>query len=210
MSATTLHRLGPHALVKAAGRTTLQEFLALYGDAQLLLIRIDDLGGELAMGLDMAERSAAGSIRPKLNVLGFHTVASEAGLDGRMDPPESTFVVRDLTRLLSAYTYFAVPLRKRVSDAAYMDRIAVGRARNKDVVLRHRSVSKFHAWFEVDSSGRYCVADAGSKNGTRHNREVLVSRELRVVNPGDVVSIGSVETVLCPPEVLWAFVHQAE
>ena len=66
--------------------------------------------------------------------------------------------------------YFAVPVRKRDdSDALFMGRISIGRARNKDIVLRHSSVSKFHAWFEADDSENLHLCDAGSTNLTHVN-----------------------------------------
>jgi predicted component of type VI protein secretion system len=84
-----------------------------------------------------------------------------------------------------------------------MDRISVGRARNKDIVLRHQSVSKFHCWFEVDDVGAFYVTDAGSKNATKVNTKTLKARERTHVEPGDVIRFGSVESILCSPRVLW-------
>jgi pSer/pThr/pTyr-binding forkhead associated (FHA) protein len=85
-----------------------------------------------------------------------------------------------------------------------MDRISVGRARNKDIVLRHQSVSKFHCWFEVDDAGAFYVTDAGSKNATKVNANSLKARERTRVEPGDVIRFGSVEAIMCAPRVLWA------
>ncbi len=44
-----------------------------------------------------------------------------------------------------------IALEKR-DDASgpFPSRVSIGRARNADIVLRHESVSKFHAWFERD------------------------------------------------------------
>jgi pSer/pThr/pTyr-binding forkhead associated (FHA) protein len=64
-------------------------------------------------------------------------------------------------------------------------------------------VSKFHAWFERDASGIWCVADAGSKNGTRANAADVAVRELAKVKPGDVLRFGSVEVMLCSADSLW-------
>jgi pSer/pThr/pTyr-binding forkhead associated (FHA) protein len=107
--------------------------------------------------------------------------------------------------LLEKDRYFGVPLRKRKSaEALYPDRISVGRATNKDIVLRHQSVSKFHAWFEIDSEGCFYVADAGSKNLTRINGYAIVAHDPSPVEAGDSLCFGSVEAVLCSPRALWA------
>jgi pSer/pThr/pTyr-binding forkhead associated (FHA) protein len=111
-------------------------------------------------------------------------------------------------RLFERHPHFALQLRKRAGDA-YADRISVGRARNKDVVLREESVSKFHAWFEMDEEGRFYLADAGSANGTRVAGRLLVPRELSPVAMGAVIEFGGVRATLCPGELLWRAFHQA-
>jgi hypothetical protein len=133
----------------------------------------------------------------------FHTLVqtpSEQPIVARSDvAPEA-----ELARRLADGGHFIVPLRKRRGgDALYMDRISVGRARNKDIVLRHQSVSKFHCWFDVDDNGAFHVTDAGSKNATKVNTATLPARERTRVEPGDVIRFGSVEAVLCSPRVLW-------
>src|SRR5256885_3825594 len=101
-----------------------------------------------------------------------------------------------LVAQLEQASHFAVPLRKRSNaDTAYMERISIGRALNKDIVLRHASVSKFHGWFEVDEMGGLHVADAGSKNSTRVNGKQLAPRELTRVGPGGAIRFGSVQAI---------------
>ena len=46
-------------------------------------------------------------------------------------------------------------------------RILVGRAANNDIVFRHESVSKLHAYFETDKERILRLHDAKSANGTR-------------------------------------------
>lgn len=102
-----------------------------------------------------------------------------------------------------------MPLQKRdEGDAAFMDRISVGRAQNKDIVLRHPSVSKFHAWFEVDASQSVRVFDSGSTNRTQVNRRPIEPRTSVAVATGDLVQFGAVETVMCSPEMLWWCVNR--
>lgn len=135
----------------------------------------------------------------------FHTVVST-----RQDSPNAQTRTRPedpdaLVQLLREGHYFAIPLCKREeSDAMSSDRISVGRARNKDLVLRHASVSKFHAWFHTEPNGEFRLTDAGSKNLTRVNGEPLPPREQKRIEPGDRLRFGSVECAVCSAEVLWS------
>jgi pSer/pThr/pTyr-binding forkhead associated (FHA) protein len=94
-------------------------------------------------------------------------------------------------------------------DTAYKDRISVGRARNKDIVLRHPSVSKFHGWFEVDERGMAYFTDDDSKNRTRVNGMLLFPRERSQIQSGDTIRFGSVEAILCAPLVFYKAVRTA-
>jgi hypothetical protein len=136
-----------------------------------------------------------------LNVLGFHTVVAD--VNTAMPGFDKDVNASALRRRLAQSQHFAITIEKRVQTATYMERISVGRARNQDIVLRHPSVSKFHAWFERDATGALRVADSGSKNGTRVNQDESSRRELTKVNPGDTIRFGSVETLICSPETLW-------
>jgi hypothetical protein len=191
--------LSPSELVEAATTRSLTSFLALYGDSPLLLVRIGEGDSELAIGLTShRDGSGAAAAEP----MQFHTVVST-----REDAPHARTRPEDpaaLVQLLQQAHYFSVPLRKREeSDAMSSDRISVGRARNKDLVLRHASVSKFHAWFDTEPGGEFRLTDAGSKNLTRVNGEPLPPREQKRIEPGDRIRFGSVECAVCSAEVLW-------
>ena len=180
------------------------EFTAAYGDANFLLVKLDDPTGELEAGL-AAQQTSQSRTGSNLNVLGFHTVVADLNETPRAMPKDDPagVGVAELRRRLTQARHFAITLEKRVHDGSYQDRVSVGRARNKDIVLRHPSVSKFHAWFERDGSGNWCVADAGSKNGTRANSSDVAARELAKVKPGDLLRFGSVEVMLCSADSLW-------
>jgi hypothetical protein len=46
--------------------------------------------------------------------------------------------------------------------------ISIGRASVNDLVLPHRSISRFHAYFQHETqSARWALADAASRNGTQ-------------------------------------------
>jgi pSer/pThr/pTyr-binding forkhead associated (FHA) protein len=88
-----------------------------------------------------------------------------------------------------------------------VDRISVGRAHNNDIVLRHSSVSKFHAWLECDEGRVFYVGDAKSKNGTKVNGEA-VAGELHRLAAGDEIRFGQVVTTICPPDLFWDVVAE--
>lgn len=78
-------------------------------------------------------------------------------------------------------------------------RITVGRASNNDIIIRHPSVSKVHAFFETarrrpgDDELRFHLVDPGSSNGTRVNGELLSRDQGRDVRAGTRLFFGEVE-----------------
>lgn len=98
---------------------------------------------------------------------------------------------------------------------SWVGKISVGRALNNDIVLRHESVSKLHAYFfeatrdvaeEVEEikggirqeAGKLMLVDADSANGTVLNGRKLSSRvdEGEVVSVGDEILFGEVDCVV--------------
>jgi len=81
-----------------------------------------------------------------------------------------------------------IPVTKRPGNA-FPEMINVGRAQNNDIVLPFTSVSKFHAYFERDSStGGFRLTDADSTNGSFVNQEQLKPDVPSSLREGDVVS----------------------
>ena len=177
--------------------------MSRHGDTQLLLVRIPEGDTELEVGLGAAAPNA-GSVRP--GPFPFRTGVqspprawrSESEKARREDPAA-------LWLLIETHPYFAVPVRKRAdSDALFMGRVSIGRALNKDIVLRHSTISKFHAWFEADESANLHLFDAGSTNLTHVNGQPIEARARTVVEPGDAIRFGAIETVVCSPGTFWA------
>jgi hypothetical protein len=210
----TLQNLAPAAFVREATELDLRAFLKRHGDAPLLLVRLPEDDTEIELGLKanlalrgLEEALTSGTGRPAdskpfpfRTTLTFRVVTNESRgwQESVGDEPVS------LLQLIDKNPYFAVSMRKReTSDALFMGRISVGRAQNKDIVLRHSSVSKFHAWFEVDQTDCVYVSDAGSMNRTRINGRLIEPRTPTAVAPGDAIQFGAVVTVLCSPETLW-------
>jgi hypothetical protein len=197
-----LQNLAPETLVEQVTTSDLRDFVESYGDALLLLVRIPEGETELELGLN-AHAGATRSARPRpLPFRTTHQAAPSEPRGSRDAPGESPAGVR---RLLEEHSWFAVPLLKREgSSVLFSDRISVGRAQNKDIMLRHVSISKFHAWFEMDESKTLYVCDWGSTNLTYVNGRPVEPRTAMAIGGGDAIRFGVVETVLCAPETLWA------
>ena len=173
--------------------------------APLLLVAVEDPESELATALRDAPKTGGARIEP---TMGFETLSSSQGAidlrvkNARLARPPFT-AAQVLLRLIRSH-HAAAPLRKRAgAGKAFSERISVGRARNNDVVLRHESVSKFHAWLRRDDNDVFYVADAGSRNGSFVNGEAIEGGAPVALTAGDALRFGNVEAVLCPVELLW-------
>jgi FHA domain len=203
-----LKKLAPMELAHDAMTLDLMGFVTLYGDAPLLLVRVDDGDEELELGLS-ATVPTTGTARSTIaEPLPFRTALQEAPGPPRASSKGGREEPETLRRLFERHTYFGVSVRKRGdSDALFMDRVSIGRARNKDIVLRHATISKFHAWFELSDADTMLVCDAGSTNLTYLNERHLEPRVRTAVEPGDVIRFGSVVTILTSATALWASFH---
>jgi hypothetical protein len=89
-----------------------------------------------------------------------------------------------------ALTSWVYPLRSSVHV------ITLGRARDSDVVIPDRSVSRRHALVKRESDGRLWVLDAGSSNGTSINGRNVLTRGAgppSPLAPGDTLRLGRME-----------------
>lgn len=220
MSAPNLAHWKPSELMASLRHQSLEAFVAKCETPYLLLIKLDDPQSELALGLAAGEPHEQGR-----DGLGFRTVQRNISsvmesIEAAKKAKDHSLTVRGMSNLsqrmahagsagglapeLLRATYHVLPLRKR-SEAAFLRSVSVGRARNHDIVLRHRSVSKFHGSIELEDDGRLFVRDANSSNHTFVNgRQVTERAEL---HPGDTIQFGSVEAYLCTTESLWKTIH---
>lgn len=162
-------------------------------------------------------RDAFASRHPELFLLVF---ASE--VDGvPSDPPlapdagssSAPFTFRTFTGCAnesSAATELreVIPVTKRESNP-YPERVSVGRARNCDVVLRNRSVSKLHAHFRHTGGSQFELVDLGSYNGTWLNGAQLQAHAGEIVSSGDELVFGSVPAQLVNAETLYDMLRSA-
>lgn len=208
MAGNLIDHLQPADLIHEWRSCSRAQLQAREGDTPMLLVKLDGEGRDLAQSLAAASTVRGEQLQPTRDSIGFRTVAAagpavQAMASGAEDREE-------LERRLRKSTHFVVPLKKRKgADRPFAERIFVGRAYSNDVVLRHRSVSKTHVWFECDSEGRFVLADAGSKNGTQLNGEPLNPRETRVLEQGDRVTFGKIESTYTQPATLWEIIRTA-
>lgn len=199
MPAAPTRSLEPSSLVSLAWANAKDAFVARV-EAPLLLVRLDEPAAELAETL----RGIAANDPPGTRLeptIGFET-RSEVDDKRRTSPRPQTFGASQLAVRLMRGPHFAVPIRKRPeAGKAFSERVSVGRARNNDVVLRHGSVSKFHAWLRCDEDGYFYVGDAASRNGTLANGDAVHAPHR--LAPGDEVTFGAITAVFCPAETLW-------
>lgn len=118
----------------------------------------------------------------------FHTALIQ-------DPTAQTeaMLAKDAAELLANNRLYLVAKTPR---NPWNSKITIGRASNNDVILRHASVSKLHAFFEVRGATPTTLVDAGSANGTVVNGFDAPADEPVAVEPGSLLRVGDVECEL--------------
>jgi hypothetical protein len=194
------------SLVKSHGRAGFSRAVG----APLLLVRLDDPSGDLALMLEAALEAAptTDGWRPEVT-MGYETVIGSVKNMVKTssltaEKTRTAFTPAELHQMLLRAPHFAVALQKRKGAAnIFSDKITVGRARTNDVVLRHFSVSKFQAWFKCDDEDRFYVCDAKSTNPTFLNGAQVSRTSPVAVTAGDTLRFGDVVTVFSTAELLW-------
>ena len=82
-------------------------------------------------------------------------------------------------------------------DHELTEAVTVGRASDNVLPIDDASVSSYHAKIEPEGDS-YKLTDLGSTNGTRLNGAVVNEGEVHVLNPGDKIRFGKVDTVFDP------------
>ncbi len=207
----------PRELVLEAGQQSFEAFLAGCEARFFLLILLDEPNSELATGLLALEASR---LAGETDGLAFRTVVRD--LDSFQEKSPASNSTQKLPRVMMSQfpekgridrippemlrqPCHIVPIMKRAEGGSFLQHVSVGRARNHDIVLRHRSVSKFHAWFEIHDASRLLVKDQESRNHTFVDGQQVNNRV--EVFAGQTVRFGSVEARICTPESLWAALH---
>lgn len=124
----------------------------------------------------------------------LHSGVQELGPDGAPAHGFSTQAVSRDARALELATGLAMrpfllvtPIVKR-PDAAFPERIGVGRTRNTDICFPHPKISKFHAYFSKAEDGTIAVVDVDSKNGTFVDKSPILPRQPYTLNDRTIIS----------------------
>lgn len=82
---------------------------------------------------------------------------------------------------------------EKSKENAFQRRITVGRTGNNDIVLDDTSVSRFHAYLQLDERQQWTITDAGSRNGSFVlGRRIAAKTPVALAN-GNPVRIGAVQ-----------------
>ncbi len=177
----------------------------------VLLIDVGAKPSEVHDGLMASSPFSDGALIAPGDGLGFATSATirlPSSASQFTGVPVASTILSLLTRLSNS-AYFICPFRKRESPTPGLtERFNVGRARNNDIVLRHSSVSKLHAFFQRDSKGTLFVTDVGSTNLTRVNGAPIAASTAVPLETGTELRFGQVSGLLCDTRVLHALIEQ--
>jgi hypothetical protein len=79
--------------------------------------------------------------------------------------------------------------------------ISLGRASVNDVVLPHKSISRFHAYLQHEpTSDRWAVADAASRNGTFADGVPLKANVPALLGGANRLRVGNLDLTFLSPE----------
>jgi hypothetical protein len=201
--ATAQHHLLPQRLMQAIVHTPETTFVQAHRDSHYLAVATGGDTPELIEGLELLR----GEIKPArpMSIMAFKTNAGARGIAMGSLRPSTT--LRPIDALATGH-FHVVEVGKRCDlDGAFPERISVGRAANKDIVLRHQSVSKFHGWFELDGAMRLYFVDAGSTNHTVIRNKQLMARVREPVPPGTTIRFGSIDTIVVDAACIWNAYH---
>jgi hypothetical protein len=87
--------------------------------------------------------------------------------------------------------------------------ISVGRSASNDVVIPYEPITRFHALFTQDATGRFFVLDAGSKNGTFVNDRPAPEKgrgEPLEIQSGASIRLGPLSFTFLSAAAFYAFV----
>jgi hypothetical protein len=130
--------------------------------------------------------------------------ARSASTDGEAEPLEfQTSIADPASGKLGMVAGLEVREIVKSARSPYADRISIGRARNCDVVVRDKSISKLHAHFLVRADGSLGLVDLDSQNGTTLNNRRLSPNTPVPVGSGDSIAFGNVTGRLMDARLLY-------
>lgn len=202
--------LKPWSLLSRVFESSEAAFVAWVGELRMVCVRLPPRYTELEEGLaEIADAPMAT----------WHAGSGRTGMGTVMAPISDAFLraaasadrersdgsPRRIRERLAEGPFWVTPLAKR--QVFSLERLRIGRSAENDLVLRHASVSKSHAFIEYDDRDLFYVCDEGSTNGTQINGRTLASGELEVLEAGDTLRFGDVECILIEASVFWRALH---
>lgn len=194
--------LSPPQLVRASVYLSEPAFAQAYGAAPILAIGVPPGHEAMTAGLDFMVGGAGMEAAAKdLGRNDLHTSLLEQR-ETLQSPPETLDLAGLVRRLASAHRHLVWVARRPTSTASRGNRIWLGRALSADIILRHSSISKFHA-YAAREEGKWQLVDAESKNVTLLNGTRLTPRRRTTLLLGDQLSFGSIEALFLDAATLW-------
>jgi hypothetical protein len=100
---------------------------------------------------------------------------------------------------------FKVIAVKSSGASPFSDTVSLGRGPENDVVLRHPTVSKVHAFFSEIEPGVWTLSDQGSTNGTWVGGVRLKANDPRKLGPNEMLGFGQCHAAFKATGALWQF-----
>jgi hypothetical protein len=202
--------LKPWSLLSRVFESSEAAFVAWVGELRMICVRLPPHYTELEEGLAELADAPLATWHAGSGRTGIGTVVapiSEAFLRAAAsaDRVRTDGSPRRIRERLAEGPYWVAPLAKR--QVFSLERLRIGRSADNDLVLRHASVSKNHAFIEYDDRALFYVCDEGSTNGTQINGRTLTPGELEVLEAGDTLRFGDVECLLIDAAVFWQALH---
>jgi hypothetical protein len=119
--------------------------------------------------------------------IGLQTTAIDTGSAGRLWIQMAELQKRGKRFRSDGIVRFVFAVAKREGPAS-SGPVTVGRTQTNDVCLPDERISKLHAYFDVSTTGRMTLVDAGSRNRTYVNGVALEGRQEAIVRSGDRIS----------------------
>ncbi|GIW22686.1 MAG: hypothetical protein KatS3mg068_1693 [Candidatus Sericytochromatia bacterium] len=82
-------------------------------------------------------------------------------------------------------------------------KITIGRASIHDIIIKKRTISKFHAYFQIDESNNYYLVDNNSTNGTKVNDKEISSNNFILIKDSDKITFSNISFVFYNPNTLY-------
>ena len=96
-------------------------------------------------------------------------------------------------------------VRKR-PNAAFQERVGIGRTANNDIVLPYPGVSKYHAYLTRTKEG-WALNDASSRNGTFAGADRVAPGEPRDLDDEELIRVGPHALLFLTPPAWVAFLE---